>query len=168
MTGAISPQRFFLSSCSGLGKGSHFPMEAWRFSDNHPRRSIAKGNLLRATAHPVLPLPGADLPQMRPIPHLLSAVGRSRCPVNARSVKNNVRAYPCSAHCQVVSESNQQPSQSRAGMCARIFGPVGRLISAKTQQRFEVLIREYRESDRDVLGAESARSRSAVAPDCNT
>ena len=32
-----------------------------------------------------------------------------------------------------------------ARMCARMFGGVGRLISAKTQQRFEVLIRGYRE-----------------------
>ena len=39
-------------------------------------------------------------------------------------------------------------------MCARIFGPVGRVLSAKTQQGFEVLIREYREFARDVLGVE--------------
>jgi len=30
-------------------------------------------------------------------------------------------------------------------MCARILEPVGRLISAKTQQRFEGLIRKQRE-----------------------
>ena len=53
-------------------------------------------------------------------------------------------------------------------MCARIFGPVDRLIAVKTQQGFEVLIREYRESARDVLGAERTRSRSAVAPGCST
>ena len=54
------------------------------------------------------------------------------------------------------------------GMCARVFGPVDRLISAKTQQRSEVLIREYRESARDVLGVGCTRSRSAVAPGCST
>jgi hypothetical protein len=42
------------------------------------------------------------------------------------------------------------------------------LFQAKTQQRFEVLIREYREFARDVLGAESARSRSVVGPGCST
>jgi len=53
-------------------------------------------------------------------------------------------------------------------MCARILGPVGRLISAKTQQLFEVLIQEYRGFARDVLGAGCIRSKSAVAPGCST
>jgi len=66
-----------------------------------------------------------------------------------------------------IKEDKDDPDEER-WMCARIFGPVHRLSTAKTQQRFEVLIWEYRESARDVLGVGCIRSRNAVAPDCST
>lgn len=54
------------------------------------------------------------------------------------------------------------------GWWLSFFGPVDRLMTTRMQQRFEVLLRGYRESGRDILGAVRIRTRSAAAPGCNT